>query len=333
MSIAKRYKWFVSPKWCIELIGGEFDLLYNSGSRCLLRYYIAAITIVFILLVSIVSIFYAMRLLFHMQHVEVLLALFLSTLFVFIYVFLLNTFSKNIFSERKTTIAGLQSMFRFSNVIRTGFVIFMGFIISKPIELFFFKHYLDNKTAVNKSIILDQYKASITSLNISELEQIGNSIFYYTKQNQDFPSDVTKSIINKLVSDRTKLVVEQNEYLRLARIRLQRSDFFLYRVKVVSRKWQAWLVCIVVVALFLLPGFLIYSIPHSDEYFKQKKERDQTLIKTEFQLFTQRYHDIFRDRFNLSIDFYTKYDDPPFNTKLKKGPNYQSQSDFLKQFT
>ena len=86
--------WMVSPKNFIGLIGAEYELMHQSGESVLKKFYFAAILILSIMIISFLSIFYAVELLTHIVLVEIILSTFLSILFALIYIFLINTFSK-----------------------------------------------------------------------------------------------------------------------------------------------------------------------------------------------------------------------------------------------
>ena len=179
MNTRKSFTWLISPKSFIQLIGAEYDILKKSGSASLSKFYIAAITIIVILLISICSILYAMELLFHMIHVELILSIFVSLLFVFIYVFLLNTFSKNIFKPNhdKKQNVWLRRI-KLSDMIRTGFVVFIAFLISKPVEVFIFQNELMEKVKVHRLDIVSKYNEKLSKLNGHDILKIESSITY-----------------------------------------------------------------------------------------------------------------------------------------------------------
>lgn len=333
MPARKRFTWLISPKNFIQVIGAEYDILRKSGSASLLKFYIAAVVIFAILLISACSILYAMELLFHILHVELVLAIFVSLLFVFIYVFLLNTFSKNIFKQKEDKGAKTwYQKFKLSDIIRTGFVVFMAFLISKPIEAFIFRTELTEKVKAHRVEILGEYNQKLERLNGKDIRQLENSIALYEEQ-VSYPSPMLLQEIAKLSTRISAIKNKQKAEMQQAGIRVDRSDFLLFRINEVSKNGIAWVICAGMIGLFLLPGFLIYSISATDAYYKLKREYEISIVLEEYQAFEDLYTDIFKQSYQLDRIYYTKFLDPPFNSKPKSNPTFQTQSDFFKKYS
>lgn len=333
MAVRKRFSWLVSPKSFIQLIGAEYDLLKKSGSVSLLKFYIAAISILAILLISTCSIFYAMELLFHILHIEIVLSIFVSLLFVFIYVFLLNTFSKNIFREETQKEKKWYHRIRLADVIRTGFVVFMAFLISKPIETFIFQGELTNTVNDHRQELLEGYKQKIEEINARDIHHLNNAISFYQQQLIHYPSPALQQEITKLKSKISAINNNSSNDVRRAQFKLGKSDFLLFRIREVNKKPFAWLICTGIIILFLLPGFLIYSISATDSYYKLKKEYEMSFVLEEYKVFERLYSSIFMENYGLDRVYYTKFADPPFNNSPKPNPTFQSQKNFLEQYS
>ena len=136
--------------------------------------------------------------------------------------------------------------------------------------------------------------------------------------------------LNRKVSD---IKAKQSFEMKRAVIKVEESDFLLFRIKMVCRKTVSWVICAGMIGLFLLPGFLIYSISATDAYYKFKREYEVSLVLEEHQAFEKIYADIFKQSFQLDRVYYTKYLDPPFNNMPRPKPTFQSQNDFFKKFT
>lgn len=334
MAAKQRFAWLISPKSFIQLIGAEYDLLRKSGSGALVKFYSAAVCILFILLISACSIFYAMELLFHMPHVEFVLALFVSILFVFIYVFLLNTFSKNIFKEEETKVS--KEWYRrvnLSDIIRTGFVVFMAFLISKPIEVFIFKNELQTKVEEHRRTVYNDYSQKLVKLNGKEVRQLEAALLFYQQQFANHNSTLIQAEIDKLSARITTINSKEAAVLKNASLRIERSDFLLFRIREVSKKIAGWAICFGLVLLFLLPGYLIYSISATDAYYKLKKDYEVSMVLEEHKVFERLYSTIFLRMYHLDLVYYSTFLDPPFNNKPKPGPPFQTESDFFKKYS
>ena len=85
---------------------------------------------------------------------------------------------------------------------------------------------------------------------------------------------------------------------------------------------------LVVVIIFLLPGYIIYSMSRKSNYFRWKKERDDWITSALYTNFLSMYRSIFREKYGLAVEFYSKYDDPPFNTVLKRDHVFDDSTKF-----
>lgn len=329
----ERFTWLIKRKSFIQLVGAEYHLLKKSGSNSILKFYIAAVTIVLILLLTICSIFYATDMLFHMPHVEAPLAGFISLLFVFIYIFLLNTFSKQVFADKKIEEIPWWKRIRIANIVRVGFVVFMAFLIAKPVEIFIFRQRLEPKVEAHRLTMFKSYKGKIESLNNTDIQKIENSLALYQRQYQNYTSPAIDQQIQKLKSQLAVIQSSQVNNFYTAKLRIQASDFLLFRIHTVARSPLSWLICAVTIILFLVPGFLIYSISNNDTYYKLKHDWERKLISEEYNAFCKWYTEIFKENFNLNRTCFSIFEDPPFNEKRKVQPSFQTQSDFLKKFS
>lgn len=327
----KKFTWLISPKSFIQLIGAEYDILRRSGSGSVVRFYIAAVFIVMILLLSWLSIFYATELLFHSYLLEVFLSVFISLLFVFIYIFLINTFSKPIFKRLKTSTSG--RLITLSNIIRIGFVIFMAFLISKPVEIFIYKKQLNTQIESYRKHVLGEYTASLKKLNEKDISRLSTQREFLENLVNKDPTGLIRQDINNLSGRIAQIQQAERADLGKAEQRTLRSNYLLQRVKLASRKPIAWLICLGLVCLFLSPGYLIYSISANDAYYELKKKSEIKLVMEEFRAFEKMYSAIFLESYGIKLSYYSKYEDPPLNTRLKPTPAFGTQQDFLKQYS
>jgi len=330
----ERFSWLIKRKSFVQLVGAEYHLLKKSGSNSILKFYIAAVIIVLILLLTICSIFYATEMLFRIPQVEALLAGFISLLFVFIYIFLLNTFSKQVLIDKKEKeeISWWKKI-RLANIIRIGFVAFMAFLIAKPVEIFVFRERLGAKVEAYKSAMFNDYRGKIESLNNTDVQKIKQSLAFYKEQLSNYHSQAISEEIKHLTNQLSAIQISQTDNLHVAKQRIEQSDFLLYRIQTVSHYALSWMICASIIFLFLIPGFLIYSISTNDTYYKLKHDWERRLISEEHSAFCKWYTEIFKENFNLDRTCYSVFEDPPFNEIRKAQPSFQSQSDFTKKFS
>lgn len=317
MSRKDKFSWMVKPKGFIKLLGGEYDLMQKAGGTVLFKFYLSSVIILFIAVVSFLSIVYAIDLLFHMIIVEILLSTFLSLLFLLLFIFIVNTFTKD---------ARQRKLLNLSNVTRLGFVMFIGFIISKPIEVLFYRNIIETdieqhkaQLAKDHALKIDQLFAhDLLKLNIEKAKYINLGLYGDTLQ-------IDHQIV--LIDEKKKELAATSVF------RIQQGAYFIYRIKVISGKYPgSWLISLAVIVLFLLPVFLIYSISADEEYFKRKNEQEKKIVERAYNAFTQKYAEIFLNTYGLELEFYSKYEDPPFNTLLKKATATRSVIDFHERY-
>jgi hypothetical protein len=317
--------WAVRPGVLIQLIGGDYRLLVMSNKKVLLKHYLAAVCLLVAILVSIVSIFYGVDLLFHVWYLEVFLSVFIALLFGCIYIFLLNTFSKVVKPKGKAN-------WNSSNLIRFGFVLFMSFLISKPIAVWLYQPALQPPVEKYKRVLLRKYERKLDTLFVKDQESLQNRIVALEQQQVLFSSNSTAAQITVLKIELAELHARKGDYLELARKRINQSSYLLYQIQLISATWQSWVICILVAILFLLPAYLIYSISGNDAYYQLKKEREHRMIIDEYAHFVSRYKEIFRQKWKINAAVYSVFADSPFNTKRKELPAAAGQAAFINRF-
>ncbi|MBO9657419.1 MAG: DUF4407 domain-containing protein [Chitinophagaceae bacterium] len=325
MSDKKQPGWLIRPGILTQLIGGDFPLLMKSSGSVLVKHYLAAVCLLVVTSISIISIFYGVDLLFHLWYLEVFLSVFIALLFGCIYIFLLNTFSKAVKPKGKGNWNG-------SNLIRFGFVLFMAFLISKPIEVWLYQPALQPPVEKYKHVLLKRYERKLDTLFTKDQESLQQAIAKLEQQQALFKLDGMAAQIAILQTELNELHAKKNSYVELAQKRINRSSYLLYQVQLISGTWQSWVICLIMTALFLLPAYLIYSISGNDVYYKLKKEREQRMILHEYEEFVALYKKIFLDKWRISVNMYSVFIDPPFNTKKKGLPVAAEQTAFLNRF-
>lgn len=320
----KRHAWMIAPKGFIRLVGAEYDILIRAGKNVLAKFYISSLLIVIILIISYLSIHYAVGLLFETEVAESFLSIFFSSLFVFIYIFLLNTFTKQHLETQ-------NRFFKLSNFVRIGFVVFMGFLISKPIEIFVFHNKLDEEVEIHRNQLVEEHQRSIDAYYSKELTLLESKADYY--QGISNAGSVVQSKLNDVNERVREILDKKNQVMKVIREKVQRSPFFIYRVQQLSlRHKTSYLICFCVIILFLSPGFIIYNISKDNIYYQLKQEYEIDLVKRGYQDFLQYYSKIFLTKFSHVTEYHTVFEDPPFNTKRKGEKQYQDESEFFKKY-
>ncbi len=334
MQKREKFSWLISRKGFIELLGAEYEIMKRSESGVLVKFYLSAIALLAILTISILSIFYAMKVLFNMLHIEVLMAGFVSLLFVFIYVFMLNTFSKE---ETKTTgqETGQPIQQRrpgISDLVRITFIILMAFLISKPIEVFLFQKSLVAKVSNHKQALLKKYQAKVLVLNKPDRDHLTSIINAYKNQQNIYNSSTLHTLVANETQKLNSLLKKEGDMIAIAANKINESSFFIYQCQLVSGIGLAWAICALVISLFLLPFILIYTISPDDAYYRFKRMSESRIILEEYRTFLEKYSLLFQRKYQLNISHFSDFEDPPFNKVRKVKDQYQVQDDFFKKY-
>lgn len=319
MSRETRSTLMFSPGNFVKLLGEEYHLMRDAG--VLRRFYISSLVIIIILLLTGISITYALDLLFHVITIEITLAIFFGLLFFCIYIFLLNTFAKE---NRKQ-----RGILNLSNIIRAGFVAFMGFLVAQPLIILLYTNALSPAVENYKQEILTEHAAKIEDLASKEATSLVNKWNYYDDQKKRFGTPAYDKELVKIGDRLKKIHNKTTDLQRIAQQTIDRNSFFLFRVQTVNRRYPlAWLLTSLIVLLFLLPGYLVYTISSQHIYYIMKKAREREIISTAFQLFGDRY----KTMFNEQLTIFSRYEDPPFNTVRKQQPVAASIADFFQKY-
>jgi len=320
----KRPVWMIMPVTFTRLIGGDYYLLAGASTKVMRKYYLAAVSLILIMLLSLTSIIYAMEMLIHQPIIDAVLTVFLVSLFTCIYIFLLNTFSK----DAKST----GSIFSSANCIRFFFLIFMAFLISRPLATYFLTKQVDENMIHYKQNLINRHNIKINAFYDTEINELSKQQKNLAFQLALFSTITfaeemreTNDKIASLQSDKSKI---QN----LAIDQIQNANFFLHRLRLCFNLALSWLTSVIVVLIFLFPAYLIYSIDAQDVYYEQKKNRENALVSAVFQEFTESYKRLFFEKWKLNVNYFTLFEDPPFNQIRKKSPNLKTRDQFLDKF-
>lgn len=309
----------ISPESFIKLLGAEYDLMRDAG--VLKRFYLSSILIVVIASLTWISVEYAMDLLFHSIAVEITLAIFFCLLFFCIYIFLLNTFSK----ENRVRNGILNA----SNVIRLGFIAFIGFLIAQPLIVLLYEGPLSLSVEKYKQELLQSHADKIDVLVKNELASLNARLIYYMDQKKSSGTNAYDEDIDRIGS-KMSVMQDKANFLQFAATRtIDHSSFFLYRVEMVGRTYPlSWLLTLFIMLLFLLPGYLVYTISSRDEYYRLKKEQEKALVLHAYGFFTSHYKRLFKDK----VPIFSRYEDPPFNKVRKQPVVPSSMTEFLRKY-
>jgi hypothetical protein len=315
---------FIKERRLLSLIGVEYALASETKTSTKGRLCATCCFIVTNALLALLSMYYAFDNLFESVFIGMLLAFFFAALLLNLYVFLIQTFSKNSLDYQRKKM-GLQ----FSNFTRIVFVLFIGFIISCPLYVMVLNKSIASNIEEYKHELIDAYKNQNSLLHNEEIKRIDKEIAKYAEQ---AALGITGANA-KLKSLKVDLKEEEannkseNDY---AADEINNSAFFLKEIQIGIIGYKvSWLLIFFIVLLYAAPVFLVQSISSKNEYFIKRIDFERKLIEFHYEKFKQHYSNIF-EILGLTKSFYEAYTDAPFNTKKPEEPKQFSQEEFMK---
>lgn len=278
-------------KFIWKLAGSDAVILESSEKETQNRFTLIGCVVAFICLLCFISSYQMSSMLFE-NHIIVLTISFFFALLIFnLYRLLLITLAKNLLphnSDKKSLIISL--------ILRMIFIVFLSFIVAKPIETIIFSTHLNRKVETYKYELRQDFENQLDS-------------FYYQRiKDAKYISDAE---LNKTLDEKKKAI---NWYKSL----LKESEFLLYRVKYMTTSSPlGWALTFVVISIFLLPAWLKYRTREATYYYKEKGNIEKELILNEYDHFRQHYSSILKNITGKNISFTENYIDPPFNTVRK----------------
>lgn len=322
--VKKSYARFLSRRSIVSLIGVDYDILVKARHDNYIKFYLSGFLVLLIFVISFASVFYAFDLMFDMWHAEILLSLFFGLTFFNIYIFLIQTFSKEVFPS-----SAKFRFFNLSNLSRIAFVVFIGFLIAQPVKIFLVRHQLDLQIEIYKEKLVKDFtrkNEAVYSKDLMKLE-IARKHFSSLAHNEtvNYQLDQIKKNVNEIY------VKIESANLNAA-LKISGSNFLTKRIEYANQYKRARLIELMILLIFCLPIALIYSISGESKYYKAKKKSDRRVVLKHYDLFKEHYQRTFKNQYGIDVIFYEHYQDPPFNTVRKTTPNYVHQDDFFLKY-
>jgi hypothetical protein len=216
-----------------------------------------------------------------------------------------------------------------SNVIRLGFIAFIGFLIAQPLAILLYKGPLSPSVEKYKQDLLQSHTGKVDALVKNELAGLNVRLIYYSGQKELSGTNVYDKDIDR-IGRKKSAIQDKAGSLKLAAARtIDHSRFFLYQVEKIGRTYPlSWLVTLFIMLLFLLPGYLVYTISSQHEYYRLKKEQEKALVLHAYDFFTAHYKTLFKDK----VPIFSRYEDTPFNKVRKEPVVPSSMSEFLRKY-
>jgi hypothetical protein len=313
-------------KGLLKLIGIELELLSTSSSNVIVLFLLSSLSLIFVVLLTFLSIEYAFEYIFHNFFIDLFLSIFISYLFGNIYVFLIHTISKDTVSKNIK-----KRFLSLSNISRIGFVIFIAFIISKPIEVYLLQKQIDPIVESYKLKIINKSNNVFQGLYAEKFKVIDNEIYSVKMENDARMIQQSAELIS-LLKKRNVYKNELNNLIYNNENEILKSNFFITKIKILSSNFiLSWIICIIVIVIFQLPVYFLYKINSNHDYYINKSNYERNLIDNEYIIFKKEYSKIFLKKYGIQVSYYETYLDHPYKT-IKKSQSSKDQSDFINKY-
>jgi hypothetical protein len=313
-------------KGLLNLIGIELDLLSGSSSNVIILFLLSSICLVFVILLTFLSIEYAFEFIFENLIADLFLSIFISYLFGNIYVFLIHTISKDTISKNDK-----KRFLSLANISRLGFIVFIAFIISKPIEVYLLQNKIDPVVENYKLKIINNSNVVFQNLYAEKIKSIDYEIYKIKVENDARMIQESPGMIS-LINKKNEYIIELQNLINNNQIAINKSNFFITKIKILSSTFIiSWVICIIVIIVFLLPVYFLYKINTNHDYYTNKSNYERNLIDKDYKLFKYEYSKIFLNKYGADISYYETYLDHPYKT-IKKSQALKNQSDFINKY-
>jgi|GEM_PF-1334809 ABC-type transport system involved in multi-copper enzyme maturation permease subunit len=305
----------------VSFIGIDYSLMKRSGEDNIAKFYVSGFFVAAIFCICFLAVYYAFDLMFHKWYAEVFLSTFFSLTFLTIYLLLIQTFSKETLpTSYKIT------FFSTSNITRICFVLLISFLIAQPVKIFMLRDQLENDITAYKAKLYNEFSSNVAKLYQKDLYKLEQRRRWYDKMTYDTSTAA-------LITENNQQILTINTRMELdnqdAQQKIDGSDFFLKRIEFAGKYRSSWWICLLVIVIFSFPVYLIYSISDDSKYYSEKRASDRHLVLKEYRDFKKIYHDIFKQKYGLDIQFHEAFEDAPFNWVRIAEPERGSNDDFL----
>tara|TARA_B100000963_G_scaffold113476_1_gene98810 strand:+ start:550 stop:1509 length:960 start_codon:yes stop_codon:yes gene_type:complete len=206
-------------------------------------------------------------------------------------------------------------------ILTKGFlVLVLSIFISKSICTDVFSDDITNEIGDYKSEIIENYKLTLNKNFKDEIDDLKNEY----KSEIEFSELVGKSvdeayqlIFNERIDKVNKL---KEKKLKAMNLSIEKSNFFMEKIKIVSSQPKHWLFSLLSVFIFLLPLYFYNSLPFFLNYQRSVIENNHYLILHNYNNFKTKYSSLLSSKAGKPVTVEEKFEDPPFNTVPKVNP-------------
>jgi hypothetical protein len=309
-----KFKFLENNKFLWWFTGEDPYILSDCLKKTKINFSIMGLIVIVILLFTGISFAYGVYELLESYYFGLAIGIYFALVILFLYLFILYTLTKNVLPYKSSSKYGRIG----SYAIRFGFLVFLGFIVSQPIEYSLFSNKVD--TLLKEGIIneIENRNISLNNEYVHKLKE-AQSLNYSPKELKDEVFRFNKEKKNRL-----------NNYIDFQYSR----NFFIKKMILMdtsSNTWYIWIFSFVFILIFISPVIIKTQISLDTNYYKNKKKIQSKLVLEHHSVFVKEYNRILKTNFeSLNLTWETKYQDPPFNTIKVNELELRNDTEFSK---
>ena len=308
------FKFLEHNKFLWWFTGEDPYILSECSKKTRVNFSIIGVFVISILIITGVSFTYGVYELLESYYFGIAIGLYFAFVILLLYLFILYTLTKNVLPKNEGSRIGKIGSYG----IRFGFLVFLGVIVSQPIEYSLFSDEVD----------LLLYENIVKEIEIRN-QKLNNEYVLKLKENQSL--NLSSELIN---NDIIRFQNDKKERLRNFIDYQYSRNFFIRKMILMDTSketWYIWVFSSVFIIVFISPIVIKSRITLNSDYYENKKRIQNKLVLGHYDSFVKEYNKLLDTNFGaLNLSWQTKYQNPPFNTIKIKGIELQSDSEFSK---
>lgn len=307
--------------------GEDPYVLRQCSKKLRRRFSLIGILVIFVSLTSAISMAYGIHQILESTSADIIIGVYCGLFIFILYIFLLHTLSRNVLPGNSDDRLGKIIAY----IVRVGFLIFLGLLVTQPISSFVFQNQVENELITFKNYEINEVN---DRLNIQYAEKLKEARVKLTSKTQVL-QEIRKNERAKNIEIREffKSQEERNYFIR--KVLILNTPFHFDKERHadvnITLVLYSWILDLFFILIFIAPVFLKALISISTGYYKTKRIIETAIIDKHHQRFVASYNDILNNKYSVAhLKYSSSYQDPPYNTKLKSKPKFKGKNDFIK---
>lgn len=307
-------KWFENNRFLWWFAGEDSYILSQCKAETKKKFSAIGLLVIIILVFSAAGITYGVYELLESYYIGLILGIYFAILILFLYLFILYTLTKDVLPPKAKSKYGRYS----SRAIRIGFLVFLGLLVSQPLEYELFSNMVNSQ------------------LNDSIIKEIENR---NAKLNKEYVLKLNDRKSENLDANTLEIYVERYSAQKAIRldnfVNYQYSrNFFIRKLILMDTSLETsfiWIFSMLFIVLFITPVYLKLKVKTNSNYYILKKKIQYKIVQDHHSAFVNSYNEILQRKFpELQLKWTSKYIDAPFNSKQDSKLVVKEDTDFNK---